>query len=217
MKNKIRLCLLPFMFACTMSPLFSKDSIDAENTYYLNATQVDFIAAHPQLLAYIGQLQNGLTPQEITTQYNLTSKSQKSYLSHLEKLGLITRNKEGHVSLVFGTKAFSWKSTDERLAKTVGIEMTKEFQDKIMSKLMAGGKDDDFNQFTSIQGFRLTDTQLKELNEEIRRLREKYFSISIENKNKGKMKEKAEPVGFSAITLQNWKPSVFTNVQNIDF
>ncbi len=215
MRSKIRTYALSLLFTCTMGTLFAETHADADNTYYLNATQVEFISAHPQLLAYIGQLQNGLTPQQIATQYHLTPKSQQSYLSHLEKLKLITKSKDGQVALVFGTRPFSWKSTDEKLGKTVGMEMTQELHDTVMKKLKAGGKNDELNEFDSLVGFRLTDDQLKELNKEIHALKEKYFAISVENKNKAK--EEIKPAGFYAATLHNWQPGVFTDVKNIDF
>lgn len=183
---------------------------EALENYTLTEHQTQFFLQHPQFLAYITQMQDGLTPDQIRDRFKLNQESHDFYINNLKRFGILVENDKGQIKFSWGSGPFNWRNSDEAFSLFVDTTLQQQFADKIIHELKNKNKD----LHNKLGGFRLTPEQSEEMWTELQALILKYRQISIKNVEE-RSQDSLQRIMFNITLLENWKPPLLSKVENV--
>jgi transcriptional regulator with XRE-family HTH domain len=145
------------------------------DSFRFTLDQEVFLAKNPAFLAYLYELQTGLSPLNIEKKHHLTRSSTKRYLKNLQSLDLI-KSFTLDAATLYNWKTVIWDDYGP-LGQVFSKEMLKQLSHRILSQY--GEKN---NAFLALWGRSLTDEDYKELKEEFKQIENKYRKISDYNR-----------------------------------
>lgn len=200
-ENLIKICNY---LNVSLSDLFYELEQENLKAFTFTPEQEIFFADHPNYLSYFYQMRAKKTPGQIQARFGLTDKSSSKYLKKLKSFNLL-KIVDGDYVININLPIF-WED-DGPLGKVFSNRMIQELVDRATTSELILNKP-----FLDLKNFVFSRAQHEDYLSDIKRLNEKYQSISTQN---SKLKRKTNIALSSLFVLGERQFSLFEEIPEI--
>lgn len=200
-ENLIKICAY---LNVSLSDLFYEVEQENLKAFRFTTEQEDFFAEHPNYLSYFYQMRAKKTPAQIQALYVLSDKSSAKYLKKLKSFNLLKIVDGNYVNNI--TLPICWED-DGPLGRVFSIRMIDELVSRATTNEVSPHKP-----FLDLKNFVFSKTQYEDYLSDIKRLTEKYQSISTQN---SRLKRKTNISLSSLFVLGERQFNLFEDIPEI--